>query len=377
MSRWRKLNYWINPGARRAEERDIQEELEALRQFAEPGELGNLTLAAEDARGQFGRLWLERLGQDMRYALRSMRPSQGLHRPRRCLACARHRREHRDLQLHGSDRVPPAAGPRSAVARRHEMARQGLRAGQVRADVVDGWLVASTRPPARSAASFPYPALAVFQERSDVLSSRVLLLLGQPPGARPRKGRPMPVKGQYVSGGYFAGMGVVPVAGRLIQPQDDNRRRERSRRPQRAVQPATVRHARERGRPDGSHQRQAVHRDRCGPGRVLRRRARRNSRRLHSDAGGLDPRQRTSGKYLDDHFYWIEIMGRLQPGVSLEQAQTLLAPAFQPVRRGHGDNRGAAERSAGPQPPAGRQRPRQSAPAILAANLHPDGDGRI
>ena len=66
MSGWRKLNYWISPRARRAEERDIQEELESLRQLAEPGELGNLTLAAEDARSQFGRLWFERLGQDLR-----------------------------------------------------------------------------------------------------------------------------------------------------------------------------------------------------------------------------------------------------------------------------------------------------------------------
>src|SRR5688572_3616081 len=73
MSRWRKLNYWISSRARRAEDREIQEELEALRQFAQPGELGNLTLAAEDARSQFGRIWFERLGQDLRYALRTMR----------------------------------------------------------------------------------------------------------------------------------------------------------------------------------------------------------------------------------------------------------------------------------------------------------------
>ena len=72
MSRWRRLRYLVSPSARRAEDRDIQEELDALRQFAQPGELGNLALAAEDARGAFGRIWLERLWQDLRYALRSM-----------------------------------------------------------------------------------------------------------------------------------------------------------------------------------------------------------------------------------------------------------------------------------------------------------------
>lgn len=33
--------------------------------------------------------------------------------------------------------------------------------------------------------------------------------------------------------------------------------------------------------------------------------------------------------YLDQNYYWLEIMGRLRPGVSLSQAQAVLAPAFQ------------------------------------------------
>ena len=61
------------PSRRRAAERDMREELEALREIAEPGELGNLTLAAEDARGEMTWLSLERFGQDLRYGLRSMR----------------------------------------------------------------------------------------------------------------------------------------------------------------------------------------------------------------------------------------------------------------------------------------------------------------
>ena len=32
--------------------------------------------------------------------------------------------------------------------------------------------------------------------------------------------------------------------------------------------------------------------------------------------------------YLDQNYYWIEMMGRLRPGVSLAQAQAALAPAF-------------------------------------------------
>jgi putative ABC transport system permease protein len=71
MSLWRKFTYLV-PWIRRAEDRDIQDELESLRQFAGAKELGNLTLAAEDARGVLSWLWLERLTQDVRYAFRSM-----------------------------------------------------------------------------------------------------------------------------------------------------------------------------------------------------------------------------------------------------------------------------------------------------------------
>jgi macrolide transport system ATP-binding/permease protein len=37
----------------------------------------------------------------------------------------------------------------------------------------------------------------------------------------------------------------------------------------------------------------------------------------------------SANSYLDQNFYWIEIMARLRPGVSLEQAQANLAPQFQ------------------------------------------------
>src|SRR5207247_9856412 len=33
-------------------------------------------------------------------------------------------------------------------------------------------------------------------------------------------------------------------------------------------------------------------------------------------------------RYLDQHYYWIQIMGRLRPGVSVAQAQAALAPRF-------------------------------------------------
>jgi putative ABC transport system permease protein len=50
----------------------MREELEALRSLAEPGELGNLTLAAEDARAVWGWTWLTSLVADIRYGFRTL-----------------------------------------------------------------------------------------------------------------------------------------------------------------------------------------------------------------------------------------------------------------------------------------------------------------
>jgi len=69
---WSRFRFLL-PRRRRADERETQEELASLKELAEPGELGNLTLAAENARAEWGWTWLERLVQDLRYAARSLK----------------------------------------------------------------------------------------------------------------------------------------------------------------------------------------------------------------------------------------------------------------------------------------------------------------
>src|SRR5262249_16903551 len=51
---------------------------------------------------------------------------------------------------------------------------------------------------------------------------------------------------------------------------------------------------------------------------------------LHADLL-LDPEKTpgTVNRYLDEHYYWTEIMGRLRPGVTMAQAQSVLAPVFE------------------------------------------------
>ncbi len=72
MGLWQRLRYLI-PAFRREEERDMREELDSLKAMAEPGELGNLTLAAEQRREAWGWTWLEQWARDVRYAARSLR----------------------------------------------------------------------------------------------------------------------------------------------------------------------------------------------------------------------------------------------------------------------------------------------------------------
>ena len=76
MSAWRRLLNLL-PGRRSAAEADVREELEALREMAEPGELGNLTLAAEDARAELSWPRLEQWTRGLSLALRTLRKSAG------------------------------------------------------------------------------------------------------------------------------------------------------------------------------------------------------------------------------------------------------------------------------------------------------------
>ena len=76
MSLLQRLKYLL-PSYRRAQEEDMHAELESLAAMSEPGELGNLTWTAEEARTAWGWTWLEHLYRDVLYALRTFRHNPG------------------------------------------------------------------------------------------------------------------------------------------------------------------------------------------------------------------------------------------------------------------------------------------------------------
>ena len=50
-----------------------------------------------------------------------------------------------------------------------------------------------------------------------------------------------------------------------------------------------------------------------------------------------EPGSRTDKTYFDDHFYWVEIMARLKPGIDIARAQTVLGARFRSYVEGTAD----------------------------------------
>src|SRR5262245_54928331 len=72
-----KRLHLLLPWRRRAAERDMRDELRAIAAMADPRERGNRTMAAEDARAQWGWSGVEQTAQDVRYAIRTLRKAPG------------------------------------------------------------------------------------------------------------------------------------------------------------------------------------------------------------------------------------------------------------------------------------------------------------
>ncbi|MBL8232273.1 MAG: ABC transporter permease [Bryobacterales bacterium] len=175
---------------------------------------------------------------------------------------------------------------------------------------------------------FPYAAFETLREENPAFStlfgyfsarSRNLVIHGQAAS----------VHAEYVTGDYFRGLAVSPAAGRLIDSGDD--------RPG-AAPVAVINFATSHNRFGGPQHAigQSILVDNV-PFTVIGV--------APPEFFGVDPAavpdlylpMRTNllmdgagaaRMYRDERYYWIEMMGRLRPGVSLDQGQALLAPRF-------------------------------------------------
>jgi predicted permease len=322
MTLWRKLAHLI-PSVRRAAERDMRDELDALREIAGPGELGNLTLAAEDARAAMGWITLERLAQDIRYGLRALARDKVVAATAVASLALGIGANTAIYSFFDSVllRPLPVEDPGSLVIMRwqangYTLASRGMSwsTGGSFADETVGTV----------SSSFPFPALKVFEERRDVLAS-AFGYFGASGLSVTAGNATESLLGQYVSGGYFHGMGVVPAAGRLLQPSDDGSA---------PAQVAVVSHrfsVRRLGGPQAAIG-QTIRVDDV-PYTVVGV--------APEEFFGAEPGAipdvylplafstfAQTSRFNDEHFYWLELMGRLQPGVTRAQAQARLEAAF-------------------------------------------------
>jgi macrolide transport system ATP-binding/permease protein len=177
---------------------------------------------------------------------------------------------------------------------------------------------------------FPYPAWDSLRDHNDSLSSlfafaqagRLNLVAGN---------QAFLGEGEYVSGNYFGAIGAPPTAGRLIGNEDDKAGVN-------AIAVISYRLWRQHfnGAPNVLGQTILVNRKlftivgvaasefygvnpRSSPAIFLP---------LHSLAY-LDPRAQKGDWFQERNNYWLEMMGRLHPGVTLRQAEAAMAGRFQ------------------------------------------------
>ena len=200
MGAWRKLQY-LSPSYRRAQEREMEEELRSLAALAEPGELGNVTRAAEEARAVWSWTLVEQLYRDMAYALRTMRRNPGF-TATVVLSLA--------LGIGANTAIFSLIDALMLrwlpVRNPQELVQLKMRSGRLAA-------------PANE--HFSNAIVAVLGEQKEIFQnvcgfSGALFDVGG--GGTVKR-----VPGAWVTGGYYETLGLNPALGRLLGPGDDQR----------------------------------------------------------------------------------------------------------------------------------------------------------
>ena len=293
-------------------------------------DLGNLAIVHEETRANWTWTWLEQLAQDCRYGLRTIAANKTFSLLA-ILSLALGIGANTAIYSFMDSlllRSLPVADPESlAVLNWHTKI-----AGR---DFVMHAMSGSTWGDPKGGETsgiFPYPAFELIRANSNPVFSSVFAYYPTRKVNVTVKGQAEQLSGEFVSGDYFRGLAIPPAAGRLIYPDDD--------RP--GAPPVAV-----LSFPFGQRRFGDVT---AVPGQSVL-----INNIPFTVAGvappgffGVDPaeapdfyiplrtslviRQRfganDSSTYLDKNYYWLEMMARLRPGVTLQQAQAALGPLF-------------------------------------------------
>ena len=335
MRRWLgKLAWWLQ---RRRREDTLREELEfhlseeaderrsdgmgdAAAAWAARRDLGNVTMLREDARRLWTWIWIEQFVQDLRFALRTVRRSPTF-TAMAMLTLA--------LGIGANTaifsfmdalllRSLPVTDPDSLVV---VTWRSRLFDPRAEAFVLRGINGSTFREQSEiTARIFPFPAFERLQQGAAPVAAS---LFAHVKGERLHivaNGEAEVAQGEYVSGDFFRGLGVVPAAGRAIVNEDD--------RPD--ATPVAVLSMGFASRRFGN------------PSAAVGQSIRINNEPFTvvgiapEGFSGVDPGL-TPVAYLplhtgdvptDPNFYWLEMMARLAPGVDAARAQAVLGTIF-------------------------------------------------
>jgi len=293
-------------------------------------ELGNATLVQEEARSVWTWTWLEQLGQDCRYGLRTMVANAAftlLATMSLALGIGANTAifSFMDSLLMRSLPVPDP----ESLAVVNWQARPKGRDSVVRSMSGSRWRDATG---VETAGIFPYPAFEILRNHSAASFSALFAYFPTRKVNVLVKNEAFQASGEFVSGEYFSGLGVTPAAGRMIVPADDRT----------GVEPVTVLSF------AFSQRRFGTAADAVGQPILINNIAFTVVGVAAPGFFGVDPAEapdffiplRTSvilrirggggdaKAYAATNYYWLEMMGRLRPGVSLAQAQSALSPVF-------------------------------------------------
>ena len=185
---------------------------------------------------------------------------------------------------------------------------------------------------AEVAGIFPFPAFELIRNNSSALFSSVFAYYPTRKVNVMVKGRSDQASGEFVSGDYFRGLEVSPAVGRIIIPEDD-----RAGAP--AIAVLSFAFSQKRFGDPASAPGQSIFINNvpftvagvappgffgvdpaAAPDFYL---PLRTNLLLRLRGGPEDAKG-----YLEQNYYWLEMMARLRPGVSLTQAQAALGPMF-------------------------------------------------
>ncbi len=339
----RRLRYWIESGKRSEalhEEMELHlaeraAELQAEGMTAERARaearrrFGNVGLKQEESREIWiTRFWSE-LGQDVRYGCRTMTANKAFSALAVLLLALGIGANTAIYSLMESIllRSLPVADPESLVVLNWHSRPPQKDSGQWVVHGLQGLFWPGTTGNLVSGI-FPYPAFETLREENPAFSTLFGYFNGHNCNLAIR-GQAMSAGTEYVTGEYFRGLAVSPAAGRLIDSEDDRAG---------AAPVAVISFATSQNRFGGPPNAigQPILVDNIpftvigvappeffgvdaadAPDLYLP---------LHTNL--LVDGARAARMYSDGNFYWIEMMGRLRPGVSMAQAQAVLASRF-------------------------------------------------